>query len=442
MEKTYMQSLSKQFNRYKTILAATMLLGSLNVAIAAPTPLDHIVAVVNGDVITANELDKRIDTISSQFKQKGTTIPKASLLRKQVLDHMINEELQLQLAKINGIDVDAVTVDEALLNLAKGNNLTLSAFRESLQHEGYGYEDFRNDLKKELLIQRVEQRQLSGRIVITQREIAQRVEQLKKLNDEQVQYHVGHILVALPENPTPAQISTKKKEADDLMKQLNQGASFEQLAISHSNDQQALEGGDLGWRHAGELPSLIAEQIANMKIGAVVGPLHNASGFHIVKLLDKKAETPVANIEQTHVRHILLQADPVTENDTLKKRISALRDKITAGADFAKLAKQYSEDPNSARNGGDLGWISPGQTEPAFEQMMNEMKVNQVSKVFQTSYGWHFLQVLGRREQNSSEDYLKELANRQIYQRKFQDALQNWIVQLRDEAHIEIREKA
>ena len=400
--------------------------------------LDKVIATVNDEAITKQSLQARLTVVKHQLTQKGTSAPDESVLKQQVLDHLIDESLQLQLAQHLGITIDSQTLNDAVVTIAKQNGLTLKQFQEALAKDGYDYNNFRHDLQNEMTLQRVQQRVLSQEVVITERELNQLVERLKLSEAENDQYHLNHILIALPENPTPEDIKKAKAKLANIQADLKAGKQFTELSVAYSDGQQALQGGDLGWRKIGELPELFANEVKNMRANSIAGPLRNASGFHLIQLEGKKAAAPLAPVTQTKVRHILLQNSEQVPAIATKKRLEAINKRIRKGESFSELAKAYSDDRLSGERGGDLGWVTPGKTDPAFEKAMDQTKKGGFSPVFESSFGWHILQVVDRKQADMSEERRREQANAQLFQRKLQEAQLGWISQLRDQAHVVI----
>lgn len=427
---------------YRILRTLTTLIGlallTTNPAWGKRALLDQVAATVNDRAISEQTLENRLSTVKHQLTQRGTPAPEDKVLRQQVLDHLIDESLQLQMADRMGVTVDNQSLNEAVVNIAKQNNLTLQQFRAALAKDGYAYDNFREDLRNEMTLQRVQQRALAPEVIITERELNQLVNQLKRSEAENDQYQLNHILIALPENPSPADLKQAKAKLANIKKELAAGKQFTELSVTYSDGQQALQGGDLGWRKVGELPTLFADKVKTMKRNEVAGPMRNASGYHLIQLVDKKTSAPVKPITQTKVRHILLQNSEHIPSTATRRRMDDLHKRLMKGESFAALAKAYSDDRASADNGGELGWVSPGATDPAFEKMMNKTKTGKISPVFESSFGWHILEVTERKEADMSDKRRREQANQQLFQRKLQEAQLGWIGTLRDQAHINI----
>jgi peptidyl-prolyl cis-trans isomerase SurA len=401
-------------------------------------PVDKIVAVVNDDVITSTELDNRLHSIKEQLKNQSASIPPDQALKKQVLDRMILASLQLQLADQNGIRVDDDTLNRTIERIAQGNNLTLPEFRSVLEKEGYDFATFREDIRREILISRVQQRQVSDRIMVTEQEIDNFLATQRAQGNTGAEYHIAHILIAVPDAASSERIKAARQRAADILHKLRSGASFQETAIASSDGQQALQGGDLGWRKAAELPTLFVEPIMHMKDGDISDLIRSPSGFHIIKLLaQRNAQRHI--VTQTHARHILIRTDELTGDAAAQARLKDIRKRIKAGADFAELAREYSNDTATASNGGDLGWVNPGDMVPTFEAQINKLATGEISEPFKTGFGWHIVQVLKRRSHDDTDAFIRSQARKAIRQRKTEEELQSWLARLRDDAYVENR---
>ncbi len=416
-----------------------LLLGAMPSHAATPQPLDSIVVIVNDDVILKTDLDRRERTIKQQLQERGTGLPPEEALRKQVLERLVVDELQLQLAAQNNIKVDDAALNHTLQKMAAQNKLSMAQFRDTLEHSGFDFTSFREDIRNEMIMARLRNRQVGNHIDVSEREVDNFLANQASRGDKDSQYHFAHILVATPEGATPEQIKTAETKASDILDRLHRGADFQQLAVSVSDGQNALEGGDLGWRSFGELPSLIADIAPGMKVGDVSDLLRSPSGFHIVKLLESKGSGTTHVVPQTHARHILIKTNELTSDQSANQRLEGLRTRIEGGDDFAELARANSEDAGSAAKGGDLGWVAPGALVPQFQEVMDSLAPGQVSKPFKTQFGWHIVQVLGRRQRDDTTEYKRAKARAQIRERKYEEELEAWIRRLRDEAYVEYR---
>jgi len=401
-------------------------------------PLNRIVAIVNDDIILSSQLEEAITDIVRQLQEKGTPVPEQSVLVKQVLERLVMETLQLDLAKSNGITVDDGTLNEEAQQLAAKNGMTLTEFREVLEGQGYSYANFREKLRKELLIQQLRRQMVGSRITVNDQEIDNMLATLKASGQGDVEYHLAHILVAIPEGADEEKAAAAEQHAADILTRLRNGASFTDIAIAESDSQSALEGGDIGWRSLGQMPSLFLEPVKVMQVGDVSDLIRSPGGYHIIKLLEKRGDERHI-VAQTKARHILLKTDEVNTDAEVRQRIEQLRVRIENGEDFAALARAHSQDPLSAARGGDLGWLSQGDTVPEFEDMMNRLEPGELSKPFKTQFGWHLLQVMERRDHDSTEEYERSRVRQLIRSRKYDEELFLWLRRLRDESYVDYR---
>ena len=406
--------------------------------VLADVPLDRIVAVVDDDVVMKSELEEKVRTVIKQLQEQNTNPPPLSIIEKQVLDRMILNKLQLQLASHTGIRVDDETLNRTISNIASENNLSLAQFREILEQDGYKYEKFREDIRNEITISRLKQRAVDNRVTVTEREIDNLLKNQEIQGNTHTEYLLSHILIATPEAASPEEIEQSKLVANKVLNDLADGQDFAELAAAISDGQQALDGGNLGWRKLEQIPTLFTDYVTKMEKGDVSGLIQSPSGFHIIKLSDIKS-TESHIVTQTHARHILIIPNDVIPEKEVITRLEQLKIRIDGGDDFGQLAQANSEDPVSAVEGGDLGWRSEGDLVPEFEQEMNALKEGEVSKPFKTPFGWHIVQVLGRREINNAADMKRSKAREIIRNRKIEEAHQNWLRSLRDEAYVEYR---
>jgi len=407
---------------------------------AATTLLDDIRVVVNDDVITRLELQQRVRDVVGQLKRQGTPLPDSGILEKQVLERMIMEKLQLQFAKESGVQVDDVQLDGALQRIAQQNKFaSVAAFRERLEKDGIDFAKFREEIRTELLLSRLREREVDSKLVISEADIEAFLATQATQGNTGEELKLAHILVVVPEQATAASILNHQRRAEEALARLNAGAPFSQVAAGYSDARDALQGGELGWRPANQLPALFAEPLARMKPGEISPLLRSPSGFHIIKLLDRKSSDTPVFVTQTHARHILIKTSELVSESEARTRLQEIKRRIDRGADFAEQARLYSED-GSAAQGGDLNWISPGETVPEFEAAMDGLKVGEISDPVQTGFGWHLIQVLERRNTDISVEQKKMQARKAIRAYKSEDAYQDWLRQLRDRAFIEYRE--
>jgi len=407
-------------------------------AYAEPVVLNQIVAIVNDDIILHSELEEaRLDVIA-QLQKKQTELPPRAVLEKQVLEKLIVERLQLQLAEQSGVNIDDTTLNNHMRELARKNDVTLTQFRDVLESEGYDYGKFRESLRKQLVVNRLRQQVISGRTKVSDQEVDNLLANLDAAQQSDVQYHLAHILIAVPEGASPDQIQAAQARAEQLVALLRVDADFTQTAIAESDGTTALEGGDIGWRNMGQMPTLFVEPLKDMQVGDISDPIRSPGGFHIIKLVEQRgSDRHMTN--QTHVRHILLKPDALHTNEEVRTRIEQIELRIRGGEDFANLARANSQDTLSAAKGGDLGWVSPGDLVPEFEEMMNSLDPGQVSYPFETQFGWHIVEVIGRREYDSTEEYKRSRARQLIRERKTDEQTFLWLRRLRDESYVEYR---
>ena len=397
--------------------------------------IDEIAALVDDDVITLRELDARIEQMRQQLKGR---VPPEDVLRRQVLERMIVEQVQLQLAANSGIRIDDITLNRTIQDIANRNGLDLDGLRSALMHDGIDWEGFREQIRNELTISRLRQRQVDSRVTVTDQEIDDFIANQGGALEQDVEYRLSQILISVPEAASPEQIKAAHDKAEALRERILAGEDFAEAAARESEGQNALEGGDLGWRAAGEIPTLFARTVALMQPGDVSELIRSPSGFHIVKLTDKRGGERKL-VTQTHARHILVQPNAMLSDEDARRRLVTLRQRIANGEDFAALARANSDDKGSAVNGGDLGWADPGNFVPQFEEVMNSLQPGQISDPFRSQFGWHIVQVLERRTQDNTREQLRAQAREYIRKRKQEEELDIWLRRLRDEAYVEYR---
>jgi peptidyl-prolyl cis-trans isomerase SurA len=397
--------------------------------------IDSVVAVVNDDVITRNELDDRVREVVRQLQRQNTPLPAMDVLQKQILERMITDMLQRQYARENGVHVDDTELNLAITRIAQQNNFpSLDAFRAKLEADGVDYKKFREEIRSEIISTRLRKREVESKIMISDREVDDYLANKARIGSVGEEFHLAHILVVVPEQASAAKIQAARERAEQALSKLNGGADFAQVAASISDAKDALKGGDLGWRSGDTIPPLFMNVLQNMKPGQTSAVLRSSSGFHILKLLAKRSANAPVVITQTHARHILIKTSEIMPEAEAKKRIMEIKQRIEAGADFAEQAKRFSQD------GSDLGWLSPGETVPEFEAEMNKLKPGQMG-VVQSQFGWHLIQVLARRNTDVSEQQKRQQARIAIGTFKSDELFQDWLRQLRDRAFIEYRLK-
>lgn len=416
------------------ILLGSVLFGSFLVHAEV---LDKIVAVVEDDVILERELQKEVAAIMQRIKASNTQIPPEFILRKQVLEKMIIDKLQRQLAEKAGITVSEEMLNNSAADIAQRNNMSLQQFRAELEGQGIPYKSFLDNMRNEIIINQLRGREIGGRIKVTDREVDHYMETQEKIGEEVAQYHLGHILIAVKEGASATEIQKAQNKANELVKKLRAGQDFTQTAISESDDSNALKGGDLGWRSSQDIPTLFAESVSKMAQGEVADPIRSPSGFHIIKMLEVKGKDNHI-ITKTKVRHILIKTNELIDDAEAKKRLLALKARIMDGDDFAALARAHSDDKGSALKGGSLDWVSPGDLVRPFEEAMSKLAVNEISEPVQTQFGWHLIQVLDRENKDNSAEYKKDLVREAIRKRKIEEETELWMRRLRDEAFVEI----
>ncbi len=410
---------------------------SISVPVFSQT-LDRIVAIVEDDVILDGELQAEVDVIAQRIKASNAAVPPSYILRKQVLEKLIIEKLQRQLAERSGIALNDEMLASAAADIARRNNMTPAQFRTELEKQSISYRSFLENLRNEVIINQLRGREIGSRVNVSDREVEHFLETESKLGGESIQYHLGHILVATPEGASSAVIQKAKQKAEDIIQDLRGGRDFVQVAMSQSDGSEALTGGDLGWRSINQVPTLFVDEVGDLKQGDVSDPIRSPSGFHVIKMLELKGGDQQHIVTKTHVRHILIKTNELIDDDEAKKRLNNLKRRIADGDSFDALARAHSDDKGSALNGGSLDWVAPGALVPEFEEAMNTLAIDEISKPVQTQFGWHLIQVLGRKQQDDSEDYKKEQVREAIRKRKIEEETELWLRRLRDEAYVEV----
>ncbi|MEI7841794.1 MAG: peptidylprolyl isomerase [Gallionellaceae bacterium] len=403
------------------------------------TPFNQILVVVNEDVITRQELEARLVIVANQLKKQGTALPDADVLEKQILERMIGDLLQQQFAKETGLRIDDVQLDKALNRIAQQNKITsLTAFRAKLEQDGINYNKFREEIRAEILAARLREREVDSKLMISDNEIENYLKNQAKQVGKGEELNLAHIMVVVPEQASAEKIQTYKTRAEQALAKLRAGAPFAQVAAGFSDAQDALQGGQLGWKAADRLPPLFAEPLVKLKPGEMTEILRSPNGFHIIKLLERRSKDAPIVITQTHARHILIKTSELVPENEAKSRLAEIKQRIDKGADFAEQAKLFSED-GSAAQGGDLGWLSPGETVAEFEGPMDALKISQISGLVQSGFGWHLIQVLERRNTDVSAEQKKLQARNAIRTFRSDEVFQDWLRQLRDRAFVEYR---
>ena len=402
-------------------------------------PLDRVVAVVNDGVVLESELETATDEVRERLTAQKVQLPPEAILRSQVLERLVMEEIQAQRADRAGIVASDEQVNAALEDIAKRNSIAFADLPAKLAGQGIVYADYRQQHKREIQRQMLRGRDVLQRISISPRELDQYLEQQQKTASAANEYNVSHILIAVAQDASPESVATASKLAQAIVKRARAGEDFAQLAVTYSSSQTALEGGSLGWRQGPELPTFLADVVAQLKPGEVSDVLQTATGFHIVKLNDKRSTSGTQIVHQVHLRHILMKTNEVMDDATVRQKLSEMRKRILAGEDFAVLAKTNSDDSGSAVNGGDLGWMQLSSFVPQFAEAAGKLKDNEISEPFQTEYGWHIVQKLGSRDFDNTETAAREKAYEALRDARLDEATEAWLQQLRDEAYVEIR---
>ena len=401
--------------------------------------LDRVAAVVNDGVVLNSELDDQMNIVSERLRQQKLELPPQNVLRQQVLERLVLQEIQVQRANKAGLKVPDETLNTALTDVAQRNGIPLSQLPEALQKEGIDYAAYRDDMRKELTLGLLRQRDVLQRISITPREIDQYLDKEAKAPAADNEYNVSHILIPVPQEATPAQLDEAAKRAQDVYTRAKNGEDFAKLALAYSKSQTALEGGALGWRKGGELPTFLADVIAKLKAGEVSEPLRTPTGYHIVRLNDIRGADHKAIESQVHVRHILMKTTELADDATIRQKLSELRERILKGEDFAGLAQTNSQDPGSGSQGGDLGWTGPGTFVPEFEAAIAGLKEGEISQPFHTQYGWHIAQVIARRQYDNTDELKRRQAIDAIRASKADEETELWLRRLRDDAYVEYK---
>ncbi|MDB5985094.1 MAG: hypothetical protein JWR16_147 [Nevskia sp.] len=404
---------------------------------AVPQPLDGIVAVVDDNVILQSELDRAIHLAQEQIKQRNITPPPDDVVKTQVLERLILTRIQTKRAQEAGIKIDDKELNDVLVNVAAQNKMSLPDFIEELKGEGLDYQNVREEIRDQVLVQRVRQKEVGSRVLVTDQDVDLYL--AAQGGSDDVEYHLSHILVALPDGANPEQREKAHAKAAGLLKRLRSGEDFAQIAIADSDGQQALQGGDLDWRKGGNLPTIFANVVPKLAVGDVSDIIEGSNGYNIIKLTDKRSSGERQTVTETKARHILLQPNAIRDESATQALINELYERVNKGEDFSALAKKYSDDPGSKNSGGDLSWQPPGVFAPEFQKQIDALAPNGLSEPFHTQFGWHVAQVLERRTRDTTEETLRSRARQSIMQRKENEEYEAWLRRLREEAYIEYR---
>ncbi len=403
------------------------------------TLLDSIVAVVNDGIVLGSDLDQQMRVISDRIEQQGQQLPPRNILRQQVLERLVLQELQMQRASRLGLKVPDETLNEALTEVAARNGIKFSDLPAALEQQGIDYRNYREEVRREMTLSQLRQRDVYSRIYLSPRELEQCMAKRKSSPDADREYNIGHILVSVPSSATAEQIAERTARAQGIFERARRGEDFAQLAVSYSDAGTALEGGQLGWRKAGQLPSFAADAIPKLQVGEVTEPIRTPSGLHIFKVQESRGAQQASLVSQTHARHILMQTNAIEDDETVRLKLSEIRKRVLAGESFETIASVTSTDPGSAAKGGDLGWAGPGSFVPEFEKQLDALDENEISQPFKTTYGWHIVQLLGRRTYDATDDVLRNRCAGQLREARADEETEIWLRRLRDEAFVELR---
>jgi len=431
-------------NRSVNLLAAALLGLASAMAHAAEAKIqlvDRIVAVINSEVITQRQLDDRLKLAMQQLGRQKTPLPPREVLEKQLLERLITERVQLQFAKETGVRVDDTQLDKALQRIAEQNNLSLESFRAAVERDGVSFARFREEIRNEIILGRLREREVDNKTVVTDSEVDNFLNTRATQLGGEEEFNLAHILVRVPEQASPEQVQEKRGRAEQALSAIKNNANFAQVAAGFSDAPDAMQGGQLGWRAGSRLPTLFVEVLTKLPPGESSAILRSPNGFHILKLIERRGKDSPLIVQQTHPRHILIKTSETVSEADAKQRLAQIRERLdNSSGKFAELARQYSED-GSATKGGDLGWLSPGDTVPEFERAMDALKPGQISMPVHTPFGWHLIEVLERRQEDISKERQRLTARQELRARKADEEYEDWLRQLRDRAYVEIRQE-
>lgn len=421
-----------------SLLSGVLLIASSVWAQSTAVPLDRVIAIVDEDVVLESEFNMRKASVMERLRAQYTQLPADEALNKQILEQLIVERIELALAKRYEIEVDESEIDDAISRILQKNNLTLEQLESSLQREGMGIEGLRKQLRNDITINQLQQGVVSSRIKINDRDIDNFLASTDGKFATSPDYHIGHILISVSSEATEEDVAEASKLANSIYQQLNDGADFAKMAITHSKDQAALNGGDIGWRKLAQLPELFSRELTNLPVGKVTKPFRSGAGFHILKNIEQTGGG-AQMVQQTHARHILIKTSEIMDDRQAREKLLQIKELIEKGADFSKMAKEYSEDTGSMMSGGDLGWSMPGMFVKQFEETLANTEIGQISRPFKSQFGWHILQVLERRQEDMSDQMKRNQAANTLRSRRFDEEFQLWLTQIREEAYVEIK---
>ena len=423
----------------RSLLAAIALVLACSAHAQRAALVDRIVAVVNREVVTASELGERVDEAVRQLRRQNTPLPERALLERRVLERLVLDKAQLQLARDSGLRVDDAQLDRAIERIAESNKMTLAAFRQALQKDGVPFDKFRDEVRAQIMITRLREREVDDRIEVSESEIDLYLEENKAGGAARNEYNLAHVLIRLPEQASPERIETARGRAEKARAEALAGADFARIAAAHSDAPDAIQGGVLGWRPEDRLPELFASALRNMRAGEVSEVLRSPGGFHVLKLIERRGAESGPTVAQSRVRHILVRTNEVVSEAEARRRLLDLRQRVVlGGVDFAELARLHSQDGTAAR-GGELGWVLPGDTVPEFERAMGELKPGDISQPVKTTFGWHLIQVMERRQAGLTLERRRLQARQVLRERRADEAYDEWLRLLRDRSYVEIR---
>jgi peptidyl-prolyl cis-trans isomerase SurA len=401
-------------------------------------PLDRIAAIVNDGVVLQSELNDELALVTQRLRDQKLELPPENVLRQQVLERLIIEEIEMQRAEKDGIKIPDDALNDALQEVAQRNGMTLSQLPDELAAQGVDYASYRSSIRRQLTLSLLRQRDVLQRTSVTSREIDRYLARESK-HPSDAEYNISHILIAVSEDPTPAQLTAAEARAQEVYQRAKSGEDFAKLAVAYSNSDTALQGGTLGWRKGTELPTFLSDTILTLKPGEVSAPLRAPNGYNIIKLIAVRTSDKKVMVDQVHVRHIMMRTSELQDDALVKQKLDQLRERILRGEDFAGLAQTNSQDPGSATEGGDLGWSAPNSFDPTFEKVLNGLQVNEISEPFKSQYGWHIVQLLGRRQYDSTDELKRKHAAEEIRASKADEETELWLRRLRDESYVDYK---
>jgi peptidyl-prolyl cis-trans isomerase SurA len=435
----------KLLNLFKLLILSIYFTSTLAISAEGATKktlevvkMDRIIAIVGQGVITEQELADRIRSVSAQLEKQGTALPPQEILAKQILERLISDSLQLQLAAQTGLKVDDTQLDKTIERIAEQNKISVNEFKAALEKDGITIRKFREDIRSEITLARLREREVDNKLNISEGEVDNYLTTQANRGEELDEFEISHILIRTPEDASPEDLQKAKTKTQEALNQLAGGTSFAQVSAGFSDAPNALEGGDMGWKSGSQLPALFLDGLKKLQVGEVSTPMRSPNGFHILKLTNRRGGTSSLVVGQTHTRHILIKLSEVVSEKEAKRKMDSIKERLDNGTKFEEMARQYSED-GSANNGGDLGWINPGDTVPPFEKAMNALGLGEISEPVLSPFGWHIIQVLERRQQDMTKEASRLKARQEIRVRKSEEAYQDWVRELRDRAFVELR---